>query len=73
MNEMFVKKRDIRITAAFSPVVNLRVPSNISKPVSIVQMIEKKKINLTYYMTVRNTLPGLPRYKVLSIIDANLH
>ena len=36
MNEMVLKKRDIRSTTAFSPLVNSQVPSKITKIVSIV-------------------------------------
>ena len=43
INEMVVKKRDIRSTDAFSPLVNSQVPSNTRKLVSIVHMIETKE------------------------------
>ena len=43
MDVMVVKNRDIRSTAAFSPLVNRQVPSKIRKLVSIVQMFGKKE------------------------------
>ena len=39
---MVVKKRDIRSTSDFRSLVNCQVPSDISKLVSIVKMLEKK-------------------------------
>ena len=42
INYMFVKKRGIRSTAAFKPLVNWKVPSNIRKLAGIVQTFGKK-------------------------------
>ena len=46
MNEMVVKKRDIRSTADFIPLVNRYVPSKIRNIVSIVQMLGKGRQTL---------------------------
>ena len=49
MNEMVVKKRVTRNTAAFRPLVNRKVPCNIRKLISIVKMFGKKENN-TYLL-----------------------
>ena len=73
-------RRDIRITAVFSPLVNWKVPSKIRNIFGIVQTFGGKMRELTYNLTMNFlmlivwiNIPGSYMCKMVSIIPTNLH